>query len=140
MENKKFNFDVLNILIAISFTLAVVFYVLSGRLKDAVIVFFLLAVLCLLVGVVCVVIKLFKTFLVTYQLYKMSVKEKRILLYEQYGPLSQEAEAILKDYKKNYLRSYRLTNYKYIVIISTLFIIALYILYLGISVLLNLNL
>ncbi|MBQ8749584.1 MAG: hypothetical protein IJZ29_03860 [Clostridia bacterium] len=140
MENKKFNIDVLNILIAISFTLAIVFYILSGKLKDAVVVFFLLAVLCLLVGVVCVVIKLFRTFLVTYQLYKVSVKEKRLSLYNEYGPLSQEAEAILKDYKKNYLRSYRLTNYKYVFIISTLIIIALYILYLGISVLSNLNL
>lgn len=134
MDEKKFNFDILKIGAYASFILAILFYFLSGKFAESFKVLFLIAVLFLFVGVLFVILKLFKVFLVTYQMYKSSIRNKSIEIYKSN---SSEPEKELKEYKRNNLKQYRHTNNKYIILISILSIINFYILYLGLSMAFN---
>lgn len=129
--------DYLNFALYLSFVLALTFYFLSSKFKNSFRVLFLIAVFFLFVGVVLVIIKIFKAYSVTHTIYKTSLKEKCLKLFEEYGANSSDAEKELKKYKKSALKDYRQANTKYMLLMCVLTVIDFYILYFGLSVWLN---
>lgn len=129
--------DYLNLAMYASFVLAVSFYYLSAKFKTSFRVLFLIAVFFMFVGVALVIVKIFRTYSVTHTMYKTSLKEKSIKLYEEYGASSNDAEREIKEYKKTALKDYRQADRKYMFFMCILGIIDFYILYFGLSVWLN---
>ncbi len=129
--------DYLNLAMYLSFVLAVAFYFLSAKFKTSFRVLFLIAVFFMFVGVALVIAKIFRTYSVTHTMYKTSLKEKSIKLYEEYGANSNDIERELKKYKKTALKDYRQSDRKYMFFMCILGIIDFYILYFGLSVWLN---
>lgn len=131
------NVDYLNIAMYASFVIAITLYFISGKASNSFRVCFLLAVIFLFIGIALTVVRLYITYSVPHTIYKTSLMEKRLSLFEEYGSDSPEIEKELKEYKKTALKDYRQTSKKYMFFMCILAFFDLYILYYGLSVLLN---
>ena len=131
------NVDYLNIAMYASFVIAITLYFISGKVTTGFRVWFLIAVIFLFIGIALTVVKLYITYSVPHTIYKTSLMEKRLSLFEEYGSDSLEIEKELKEYKKTALKDYRQVSRKYMFFMCILIFFDLYILYYGLCVLLN---
>lgn len=132
--NNKFNFDWAKISIYVSFIIAVLFYITRGLISGAKVAFVSIAVIFVIIGITIIIVRVFKQFLVSYSLYRTSVKNKRNELYlTDTNADYVSIRKALKYYKKTHLKVYRYLNLKYFVLLLFLTLIDLYILFLDIS-------